>query len=61
MKLPGHRWAVSEHMTLNGSDFRPDAVPAILRATLANGSLYGWDLVNVAARSTVAVAGRGRA
>ncbi|HSV72305.1 MAG TPA: beta-galactosidase [Chthonomonadales bacterium] len=41
------RWAISEHMTLNGSDFQPQEVPALLRATLERGSLLGWEFVSV--------------
>jgi hypothetical protein len=43
----GRQWAVSEHMTLNGSDFRPAEASALLRSTLRNGSGLGWEFVNV--------------
>jgi hypothetical protein len=43
------RWAVSEHMTLNGSDFTPEQVPALLRNALAQGTGFGWEFVNVSA------------
>lgn len=52
MKRLNRRWAVSEHMTLNGSDFTPDDVPAILRNALAQGTGFGWDFVNVAASTS---------
>lgn len=45
------RWAVSEHMTLNGSDFTPEQVPALLRNALAQGTGFGWEFVNVSASS----------
>ncbi|MBA3846359.1 MAG: beta-galactosidase [Planctomycetes bacterium] len=49
-------WAVMEHMTLNGQDYRPDEVAAMLRNTLARGTLLGWEFVNVAPRSADAFA-----
>lgn len=48
-KRLGRAWAISEHMTLNGSDYVPEQVPAMLRSTLAKGTGFGWDFVNVAA------------
>ena len=45
----GRPWAISEHMTLNGSDYVPAQVPAMLRNTLANGTGFAWEFVNVAA------------
>lgn len=47
MKRTGRDWAVSEHMTLNGSDFGPAEVPAILRNTLRNGTHFGWEFVSL--------------
>lgn len=44
-------WAIAEHMTLNGSDFRPDEVPALLRSTLRNGTGLGWEFLNAAPSS----------
>ena len=38
-------------MTLNGSDYQPADVPAILRSALAEGTGFGWEFVNVAAAS----------
>jgi hypothetical protein len=40
-------WAVSEHMTLNGSDYRPEEVEAMLLNTLRQGTRFGWDFVNL--------------
>ncbi len=45
----GREWAISEHMTLNGSDYVPEQVPAILRNALANGTGFAWEFVNVSA------------
>ena len=47
----GRPWAISEHMTLNGSDYDPADVPAMLRNALAQGTGFGWEFVNVAASS----------
>lgn len=51
MKETGRKWAISEHMTLNGSDYRPDEVDRILRNALENGTGYGFEFVNVAKSS----------
>ena len=44
-------WAISEHMTINGSDYFVEEMPALLRNTLEQGTLLGWEFVNVAART----------
>jgi hypothetical protein len=51
MKRKNRSWAISEHMTLNGSDYKPENVPAILRSALAEGTGFGWEFVNVSASS----------
>lgn len=43
----GRTWAISEHMTLNGSDFRPKEVSDILRSTFVHGTRFGWEFVSV--------------
>ena len=50
-KRLGRTWAITEHMTLNGSDYQPAQAPALLRNTLAHGTGFGWEFVNVAASS----------
>lgn len=47
LRAIGRDWAVAEHMTLNGSDFQPKEVAGILRNTLAQGTRFGWEFVNV--------------
>jgi hypothetical protein len=47
----GRDWAVSEHMTFNGSDYRPEEAEAMLRHALASGTGYAWEFVNLAASS----------
>ena len=39
--------AISEHMTLNGSDFVAADVDALLRHTLTKGNKFGWEFVNM--------------
>ncbi|MBI5548044.1 MAG: hypothetical protein HY901_29540 [Deltaproteobacteria bacterium] len=43
---PTKHWAISEHMTLNGSDFRGDDISALLQHTLSRGNRFGWEIVN---------------
>lgn len=50
-KRLGREWAITEHMTLNGSDYQPADVPAMLRNALAQGTGFGWEFVNVTASS----------
>ena len=43
-------WAISEHMTFNGSDFTKDdeeTLEAILLNTLNQGTRFGWEFVSV--------------
>lgn len=47
----GRRWAVTEHMTLNGSDYTPKEVAPMLENTLVHGTRFGWEFVNVAPKS----------
>jgi hypothetical protein len=51
MAKTGRDWAVSEHMTLNGSDYQPGEVEAMLRNALSSGTGYAWEFVNLAAAS----------
>lgn len=43
----GRNWALSEHMTLNASDYDPDDVPAMLKNTVAQGNRLGWEFASV--------------
>jgi hypothetical protein len=47
MAATGRSWAISEHMTLNASDYSPARVPQMLRNTLAQGNRLGWEFVSV--------------
>jgi hypothetical protein len=44
-------WAITEHMTFNGSDFvnyNDATLQKILMNTLNQGTRFGWEFVNVA-------------
>ena len=47
MKEENRDWAISEHMTFNGSDFTPEEAPKVLENTLQNGTRLGWEFVTV--------------
>jgi Beta-galactosidase len=47
VRAAGRNWAITEHMTLNGSDYTPDEVAPMLRNTLKNGTRFGWEFVTV--------------
>ena len=50
MKKKKRKWAITEHMTFNGSDFVQNSEEErrqILRNTLKNGTGFGWEFVNV--------------
>lgn len=51
MRETDRDWAISEHMTLNGSDYSPEEAPAMLRNALARGTGFGWEFVHVTANS----------
>jgi len=42
----GRDWAVSEHMTLNGSDFNSFVIKNVMFNTLYNGTRFGWEFTN---------------
>ena len=44
-------WAISEHMTINGSDYRVEEMPELLRNTLRQGTRFGWEFVDLGASS----------
>ncbi len=48
MRETGRDWAVSEHMTFNGSDygFAESTLDRILENTLCNGTRFGWEFTN---------------
>lgn len=48
MAEAGHDWAIAEHMTVNGCDYHAEDMDALLRNTLENGTLLGWEFVDIA-------------
>src|SRR5690606_4605315 len=49
-ELYGRNWAVTEHMTFNGSDFNhftDNELRNILKNTLQHGTRFGWEFVSV--------------
>ena len=47
MEKTGRQWAITEHMTLNGSDYRPQEVKGLLTNALNSGTGYGFEFVNL--------------
>ena len=47
MKETGRDWAITEHMTINGTDYFPHEMEALLRNTIANSTHFGWEFVDV--------------
>ncbi|MEM1222004.1 MAG: hypothetical protein AAGH40_04515 [Verrucomicrobiota bacterium] len=45
----GRDWVVTEHMTINGADYFETDMPGLLENTLANGTHFGWEFVDIAA------------
>lgn len=44
----GRQWAVTEHMTINGTDYYPEDIEGLLRHTLERGTHFGWEFVDIA-------------
>jgi len=49
MKERGRDWAITEHMTFNGSDYNAQQAPTLLRNTIAQSTRFGWEFVSVSA------------
>jgi hypothetical protein len=49
MREMGREWAITEHMTINGSDYRVDDMEPLLLNTIEQGTGFGWEFTNVAA------------
>lgn len=49
MKETGRDWAITEHMTINGTDYYPEEMEALLRNTIANSTHFGWEFVDIVA------------
>ncbi len=48
MRDCGRKWAVSEHMTVNGSDYKASEMEALLMNTIENSTNFGWEFVDIA-------------
>jgi hypothetical protein len=42
-------WAVTEHMTINGTDYSVQDMPNLLRNTIKQSTNFGWEFVDVGA------------
>ncbi|MEN8663305.1 MAG: hypothetical protein ABF330_12540 [Lentimonas sp.] len=42
-------WVITEHMTINGSDYFESDMPGLIENTLKNGTHFGWEFVDIAA------------
>ena len=49
MEETGRDWAVTEHMTINGTDYHAHEMEALLRNTIANSTHFGWEFVDILA------------
>jgi hypothetical protein len=47
MEETGRDWAVTEHMTINGTDYHPEEMEDLLRNTIANSTHFGWEFVDI--------------
>ena len=54
MKATGRDWAITEHMTFNGSDygFSEPMLDMVLENTLHQGTRFGWEFTNTFNRDT---------
>ena len=48
-EMTGADWVITEHMTINGTDYHPGEMKELLINTIRNGSQFGWEFVDVAA------------
>jgi len=49
MELTGADWVVTEHMTINGTDYHPNEMHELLVNTIRNSTHFGWEFVDIAA------------
>ncbi|NJL19063.1 MAG: hypothetical protein HC901_01790 [Bdellovibrionaceae bacterium] len=48
MAETGREWAITEHMTINGTDYHAHEMESLLENTLAQGTQFGWEFVDIA-------------
>jgi hypothetical protein len=46
-KSEAKKWVIAEHMTINGTDYYPEDIEGLLLNTLANGTRFGWEFVDI--------------
>ena len=49
MELTGTDWVITEHMTINGTDYHPKEMNELLVNTIRNSTHFGWEFVDIAA------------
>jgi hypothetical protein len=49
MREQKRNWAITEHMTINGTDYSVKDMPALLRNTIRQSTNLGWEFVDVGA------------
>ena len=49
MEETGRDWAITEHMTINGTDYYPHEMEALLRNTIEQSTHFGWEFVDIVA------------
>ena len=49
MEETGRDWAITEHMTINGTDYFPHEMESLLRNTIAHSTHFGWEFVDILA------------
>jgi hypothetical protein len=49
MREHNRDWAITEHMTINGTDYSVEDMPNLLRNTIKQSTNFGWEFVDVGA------------
>ncbi|MBM4152733.1 MAG: hypothetical protein FJ220_04320 [Kiritimatiellaceae bacterium] len=49
VELTGADWVITEHMTINGTDYHAKEMNELLVNTIRNGSQFGWEFVDITA------------
>jgi hypothetical protein len=49
MEFTGCDWVITEHMTINGTDYHAEEMHELLVSTIRNGTRFGWEFVDIAA------------
>jgi hypothetical protein len=57
MRETNRDWAITEHMTINGTDYVPEDMENLLRNTIRNSTQFGWEFVDVSPKGEFSVYG----